>query len=957
MASSPAPDDDRESPPPSGVGGAGTAGGAGGAGEPDDAIDSAGAAIPAAVPEVLTRRNWNSLWIILLVQAQNAFNDNVVRFVLIGLALVVAGDSALGQNVEQLSALLLILPFILLAPVAGFLSDRHSKRLVMQLCFVAQLVIFLWILLCLWQGFLWGVIAGFFILSIQSAFFSPAKQGILKELVGSRRLGMAVGWMQMTLMVSILAGIFLGGAWFEGARLRRDDAWAGAMEPVLAIGLLSLLPLLAILWVMPTPAHPQVQYRAGIWLSHFRDLAAVMRRRRLRLTALGIGYYWFLANLVGLMVIGAGRELALAAGEGSGVDQSAYMYGTIGVGLMIGSGLVAFCSRNRIELGLVPFGSAGFVIGLTWAGLVPLGSSLFYASMAFIGFSGAFFLVPLNAFLQDQAGESERGRVLAATNLMTNLAGVVAVGILTGMKAFGWSVSSQFLILVIPTALASLYVFRLLPQNALRFAIVALIRAVYRIRRVDHRHVPEQGGLLVISNHIGFSDAFLLGASFDRPLRFVMIEKYYQLWWARWFLDLFGAVPITPTKAKDAIRKTAAAASGGDMIGIFPEGQLTRTGLMHELKPGFQLIARQAGVPVLPVYMDGVWGSIFTFERNRYFTKWPRQLPYPVTVAFGEPVPAREATRDWAVTTFRRLSAEAFARRPELGHDLRRQWSRALSLSRALNIGAGRGSASIVTGDGARLTARQILRRLRAAARHAGHGHGHEEAGAASLPADDPDPDALLARLGAGLRDPQGLMPGLPATDARVVAAHVCHLQSVNLLLPGDAIRPCGDWDRPALWLTGVLWPLLDGRTLLLGGAASDRCRRVIEVRAGNDGLIELKGVPAPGTTTDPDLGAKWPPDRVLVGLAHPDTGALVAINLPEPPLPPDAEHQPSWRPGSVGKLLPGIEVASTRPLALAGEPLGGARWQLPDGAWLDDEGFVFLTPSAGPDGGKDEQG
>lgn len=939
MSDPASPDQDPPPPPVGDPGGEGVADDdrTGASPEPDHA---------AGIPEVLTPRHWSSLWIILLVQAQNAFNDNVVRFVLVGLALVVAGDSHLGQNVEQLSALLLILPFILLAPVAGFLSDRYSKRLVMQLCFVAQLVIFLWILGCLWQGNLWGVIAGFFVLSIQSAFFSPAKQGILKEVIGSRRLGMAVGWMQMTLMVSILVGIFLGGAWFEAARIRRDDPWAGAMEPVFAIGLLSLLPLLAILWVIRTPSHPQVQYRAGIWLSHFRDLAAVMRRRRLRLTALGIGYYWFLANLVGLMVIGAGRELALAAGEGSGVDQSAFMYGTIGIGLMVGSGLVAFCSRHRIELGLVPFGSAGFVIGLTWAGLVPLGSPLFYASMAFIGFAGAFFLVPLNAYLQDQAGESERGRVLAATNLMTNLAGVVAVGILTGLKALGLGVSSQFLLLVVPTALASLYVFRLLPQNALRFAIVAFIRAVYRIRRVDHQRVPGEGGLLVISNHVGFSDAFLLGSSFDRPLRFVMIEKFYKLWWARWFLDIVGAVPITPTKAKDAIRKTAAAAAEGGAIGIFPEGQLTRTGLMHELKPGFQLIARQADVPVLPVYMDGVWGSIFTFERNRYFSKWPRQLPYPVTVAFGKPVPAREATREWAVARFRELSATAFARRPELHHSLSRQWAIALARRQSLPLPGSRGRATIVVGKDTRLGSRRILRRLHAAARQADRDPQVDD----TLPADAPDVDALLARLGAGLRDPAGIMPGLPATDPRVVAALRCHLEAINLLLPGDAIRPCGDWDQPALWLLGVIVPLLDGRTLLLDGADPTRHSRVMEIRASKDGRIEIKSVPVSSSdpsylpdTADADLGAKWPPDRTLAGLAHPASGALVAINLPEPPLPADAEHQPSWREGSMGKLLPGIEVRSTSPLTLGGLPLGDREWTLPDGAHLDNEGFLFL--------------
>lgn len=908
------------------------------------ALSSAGLPIDEHGREILTARNWRSLWMVLLVQSQNAFNDNVVRFVLVGLAIMVAGDAWLGRHVEEVSGVLLSLPYILLAPLAGFLCDRFSKRTVMKFCFFAQLTIFLWVLLCLWQRNLMGVIAGFLGLSIQSTFFSPAKNGILKEIVGSGRLGMAAGWMQMTLMISILLGIFLGGSWFEAANTRLGDPWRAAMEPVMLVGVLSLLPLVAVLWLMPTPAHPEVRYRPSILLSHFRDLGNVLRQRDLRLTVMGIGYYWLLAGLVGLMVIGAGREIAAGDQTSSGVDKSAFMYATIGIGLMIGSGLVAFCSRHRIELGLVPFGGAGFVIGLLWAGMGELGSLSFFLSMACIGFSGAFFLVPLNAFLQDRSAESERGRVLSATNLVTNTAGILAGVILFGMKSLGWSVSTQFLVMVLPTALVSLYVFRLLPQNALRFSIVALVRATYRIRRIDHKHVPQQGGLLVISNHVGFSDAFLLGASFDRPLRFVMIEKYYRMWWARWFLDLFGAVPITPTKAKQAIRRTAAAAAEGDMVGIFPEGQLTRTGLMHELKPGFQLIARQGDVPVLPVFMDGVWGSIFTFERNRYFRKWPRQLPYPVTVAFGRPVPARQATREWARTEFRKLSAEAFALRMELGHSLPRQWFRALSPLRS-PLNPRRAHPAIITDEGTAIGPGALLRRLRSLA--------NDERDPGALPEEAPDLDALLLRLAASLRE--GRVPGLEA-DAVVIAAQVCHMRSINLLLPGDVIRPVGDWRQPALWMLGVLSPLLGGWTLWLGraddGDSGSRKapraiegRRVLEVRVTDGGRLEVHS-PLPDGVGEPwprDCGAQWPPDRVLHGSAAPATGALVALNLPEPPLPPDAESQPSWREGSLGKLMPGVALETEQPIRLGGMPLGGRVWELREGARLDEEGFLFM--------------
>ena len=359
-------------------------------------------------------------------------------------------------------------------------------------------------------------------------------------------------------------------------------------------------------------------------------------------------------------------------------------------------------------------------------------------------------------------------------------------------------------------------------------------------------------------------------------------------------------------------------------------------------------VARQGDAPVLPVYMDGVWGSIFTFERNCYFKKWPRQLPYPVTVAFGRPVPANEATKEWAEAAFRKLSAEAFALRLELGHGLRRQWVRALSPLRS-PLNPRRARPAIVADDGQRFGAGKLLRRLRRMADDADDD--------TTLPENSPEIEALLTRLAVSLRDNR--VPGLQA-DARMIAAQVCHLRSINLFMPDDVIRPVGDWHQPALWMLGVLGPLLGGWTLWLGRSDAEeqggqtvpqriRGRRVMEVRALDGGRIEVRS-PLPdgvGHEWARDRGAQWPPDRVLHGLAEPETGALLALNLPEPPLPPDAEHQPSWREGSVGKLLPGIAFERDTPIRLKGVPLGEQTWTLGDDASLDDAGFLFIKPSA----------
>ncbi|MCB1230674.1 MAG: 1-acyl-sn-glycerol-3-phosphate acyltransferase [Verrucomicrobiae bacterium] len=197
-----------------------------------------------------------------------------------------------------------------------------------------------------------------------------------------------------------------------------------------------------------------------------------------------------------------------------------------------------------------------------------------------------------------------------------------------------------------------------------RLTLLPLTRLIYRLRMLNPERVPTTGGVLLLSNHLSFIDAFILTAACPRPVRFVIVSRYLEKRAISWFLELFGAIPITPGKSRDAIRVTAQRLKEGDFVCLFPEGQLSRTGMLNELKKGFELIARQSGADVQCVWMQGLWGSVFTFERGQYFHKWPHRLPWPVTVAFGEPVSAKEATVDWARESLLGLSAEALGALP-----------------------------------------------------------------------------------------------------------------------------------------------------------------------------------------------------------------------------------------------------------------------------------------------------
>ena len=614
----------------------------------------------------VTRRNWFSFGSVLTVQTQNAFNDNLVKFVIIGLALAVAQGTPIGDNIQFIMSALLPLPFILLAPVAGYYADHYSKKQVIYACLIAQMLLFIGIAVAVWFHNIPGAIIGFFLLSVQSTFFSPAKQGILKELVGSKRLAYANGLMQMFTMLGILGGIWLGGLWFDAILMKTGDPWHAAVIPIGVIGLMALTPLVVGLFIEDGPPHKTVPFTPSIFFRHFVHLRQLFEQRTLRLTAIGISFYWFVAYFLGLIVVSFGLEIHPDTAKGGATSASSGMSAIIGVGLMIGSSVVSALSRRKIELGMVPIGGFGLTLGLLGFGLAPVGGRLFYSSLAFIGFFSGFFLVPLVAYLQDEAEEKHRGRVLSATALLTSLSGFLAIGIGRGLQGLGLSASTQVLLFVPIMLAATLYVLKLQPQNFFRFTLLTILRLIYKIDTKNLNRTPKAGGLLLIANHVSYIDWLVLSAACPRPIRFVFNERYAKMPVPGWFLRLFSGIPVSSGSVREMIRKTSDVISSGEVVCIFPEGQLTRTGILNELKKGFSLIAAKAEAPVQPVYVDSLWGSIFSFERNRYFWKRPLHFRYSLTVSFGELISHQKATPQVAREALLSLAAESLDDRPEL---------------------------------------------------------------------------------------------------------------------------------------------------------------------------------------------------------------------------------------------------------------------------------------------------
>jgi acyl-[acyl-carrier-protein]-phospholipid O-acyltransferase/long-chain-fatty-acid--[acyl-carrier-protein] ligase len=608
---------------------------------------------------------WGSLWRVVENQAHNALNDKVAQFILLAVSQVIA----VSQYYPQIVSALLVLPQLFFAPMAGWLADRFSKRRIIIWCSIAQAVLLLLIAGAFFSHWFWVATILFFGLALQAAVFGPAKSGIVKELVGERHLTMASGCMQMTMILAFAGGQLLGGKTFQYYHDEVfHDPWHAAAVPMLVLAGFSLLPLLFAFQIKPTAAHCEEKFSCRLFTEHFTHLDDLFRNRRQWLTALGVSFFWLAATMLTLMLIQIAAEVE--PNRAAQAALSSEFLGFVAAGVVIGSFLTSWLSANRIELGLVPLGGVGMAGCSVLAFFVEPGGGWFCFFVLGIGACSAMFMVPLNAYLQDLVEPQVRGRMLAAAGLLDSLGMAAGILLQLVLMKIGVNIHGQFIVLAVLCLVTSAYVLRIIPQNFIRFCVLSFIKVLYRIRVIHPQRVPETGGALLICNHISYIDALILSAACERPVRFAAFDEFFKGPLLSSLLRLFGVVPISNRRAKDAIVALSDALKAGDLVCIFPEGQLTRTGMMNEIRKGFELIARRAGSPVIPVYMDDLWGSVFSFERGRFFRKHPHHFPYHISVLFGEPIPAAEASVERCREAFQQLAAEGIHCRGEVKRGL-----------------------------------------------------------------------------------------------------------------------------------------------------------------------------------------------------------------------------------------------------------------------------------------------
>jgi 1-acyl-sn-glycerol-3-phosphate acyltransferase len=605
-------------------------------------------------------------------QFLGAFNDNLFKTAL----LVALTYDALSWTtiapglLNNLIPGLFILPYVLFSATAGQIADKVEKGRLAR--FVKLLEVVIMLVACLgWMTHtLWLLIAAVVGMGVHSTLFGPVKYAYLPQHLKPEELVGGNGVIEMGTFVGILLGEV------AGALLVAHKPFG--IELVAGASLLMALLGLAASWRIPSspaPA-PELEINHNFVTESVRNLRFSARNRTVFLSMLGNSWFWF----YGALVL---SQFPVYAKDYLHGDHSVFvlLLTVFSLGIGIGSLLCEKLSGRKVEIGLVPFGSIGlslFGIDLYFASLsytntalvdafallaLP-GSLRILADLVLIGVFGGFFIVPLFALIQTRCDPKHVSRTIAGMNILNALFMVAAAGVAILLLGQGFSIPQMFLVTALLNAAVAVYIFSLVPEFLMRFLAWMLIHTIHRVATVDVERIPEEGPAVLVCNHVSYVDAIVIGAASPRPIRFVMDHRIFKMPLLGWIFRTAKAIPIAPAKEdpflmERAFIDIAEALHQGDLVCIFPEGKLTSTGEMNAFRGGIAKIVERSKVPVIPMALRGLWGSVFTRDPGNVFERaFARGLRSKLALAVGVPVAPQEATPEYLSEQVRVLRGE-----------------------------------------------------------------------------------------------------------------------------------------------------------------------------------------------------------------------------------------------------------------------------------------------------------
>ena len=565
-------------------------------------------------------------------QSLGALNDNILKLLII---FFLIGSRGAGEAVTVTAGVgaAFVLPFLLFSAPAGCLADRFAKSRLIVAAKIMEVAVTALAVAAFALGWERGLYLVVFLMATHSAFFSPAKYGVIPELVAKERLSGANGLIESSTFLAIIVGTALASLLTQ---LSCGRTWLAATV-CLAVALAGLFTACRM------PGTGTVRGDRPVALFPWeilKTLHGIRDDRQFLLAILGLAYFMFVAAFAQLNLIGYGIERL-----GLSEAQSGYLFLAAAFGIGLGSLLAAKLSGRDVEFGIVPIGAAGLTLAPVLLHAAPGSPAVCLAIIFLFGLSAGLFSLPLQTFIQFRATPARRGELLAASSFI-NWIGILAASGLTWLASgpLQLSAGQGFSLIGASTLVLTAVSLRILPDFLLRFLALVAMRLLYRIRISGAENLPTEGGALLVPNHVTWLDALILTATNQRRIRFVMERSIYHTPLLNRLFRLMGVIPVSANDGRrelaEFIKKARTALDEGYLVCIFAEGALTRNGMLQEFRGGFERIVKGSDHPVIPVYIGGAWGSILSYYHGRLLCRWPGISPYPVGILFGAPLPA-----------------------------------------------------------------------------------------------------------------------------------------------------------------------------------------------------------------------------------------------------------------------------------------------------------------------------
>jgi hypothetical protein len=512
---------------------------------------------------------------------------------------------------------------MLFSATAGQLADKYEKSALIRFIKLFEIAVMVIALVGFWQQSVVLLFIALALLGVHSTLFGPVKYAILPQTLETEELVGGNGMVEMGTFVAILLGTIAGG--IVVAIPSHGPLWAGLL--CIAIAVVGWLISRAIP-LTPAPA-PDLRINWNPVTETWKNLRFAQTEIVVWRSMLGISWFWF----YGAIYL---AQLPVFTRDVLGGDEHAFTFllATFSIGIGAGSLLCERLSGRKVELGLVPFGSIGltlFALDLWLAtrhmgGVRESGLGAFLlvpqhwrviADILLLGMFGGFYIVPLYALIQQRSAPTHRSRIIAANNILNALFIVVSAGVAIGLLTAGLSIPQLFLVVGVMNAAVALYIYTLVPEFLMRFLAWLLVHTFYRVRAEGLENIPEEGGCILVCNHVSYVDPVVISACVRRPIRFVMDHRIFRIPVLSFIFRTMRTIPIAPAKEDAALKErafaeAAKALEAGEIVGIFPEGKLTETGELNTFRPGVQQMVAATPVPVIPMALRGLWGSFFS---------------------------------------------------------------------------------------------------------------------------------------------------------------------------------------------------------------------------------------------------------------------------------------------------------------------------------------------------------